>query len=341
MAIVSHKCIHKVLIVHAWALLVFSSLCGAQQVSPAISANLEQTAGTTSTRRSLSSSAGPTALPDDFTKLRLSTGYQLELEVYSAPEMNCSLRVDDDGNVIVPLIGAIYVAGDSLREAEKLIGHELVAKEMINSPNVHLKITAFAAGTVTVSGEVQSPGKLQLLAPRSLLAVLADAGGETAAAGGDVEIHHTQSGTPEQIVQVVVYAPGKNSREAENALVSPGDTVYVPRAGVIYVLGAVNRPGGYLMVNGGTLDLPQAVALAMGVSPVGASKSVVVVRKRDGQVGEYHFRLDEMQRGKEEAFALTDGDMVYVPTSKVKSALINSSSVLSAAASAAIVSTVH
>src|SRR5580704_7120345 len=74
MAIVSHKCIHKVLIVHAWALLVFSSLCGAQQVSPAISANLEQTAGTTSTRRSLSSSAGPTALPDDFTKLRLSTG---------------------------------------------------------------------------------------------------------------------------------------------------------------------------------------------------------------------------------------------------------------------------
>jgi len=213
-----------------------------------------------------------------------------------------------------------------------------VAKEMLNSPNVHLRISAFAAGTVTVSGEVQSPGKLQVLAPRSLLAILADAGGETAAAGGHVEIHHTQPGGPEQIVQVA-YAPGKNSAEAEKALVSPGDTVYVPRAGVIYVLGAVNRPGGYLMVNGGTLDLPQAVALAMGVSPIGSSKSVVIVRKRDGQIGEYHLRLDEMQRGKAETFALTDGDMVYVPTSKVKSALVNSSSVLSAAASATIVST--
>ena len=337
MATISRKSVHSLLIAQACIVLACGSHCGAQ-VSPTISANLEQTAGTTSTRRSLSPSVGPTALPDDFTKLRLNTGYQLELEVYGASEMNCSLQVDDDGDVVVPLIGAVHVAGDTLREAEKSIANELVAKEMINFPNIHLKITAFAASTITVSGEVQSPGKLQLLAPRSLLAVLADAGGETAAAGGHIEIHHKQAGATEQIVQVF-YTPGKNSTEAENAIVLPGDTVYIPRAGVIYVLGAVNRPGGYLMVNGGTLNLPQAVALAMGVSPVGSSRSVIVVRKQDGQVGEYHFRLDEMQRGKAETFALADGDMVYVPTSKVKSALINSSAVLSAAASASIVST--
>lgn len=335
MATISRKCI---LIAQAGTLLAFGSLCKAQ-VSPAINSNLEQTAGTTSTRRSLSPPAGPTALPDDFTKLRLDTGYQLELEVYGAPEMSCALRVDDDGNVNVPLIGAVHVAGDTLREAEKAIAHELVANEMINSPNVHLRISAFAASTVTVSGEVQSPGKLQVLAPRTLLAVLAEAGGETTAAGGQVEIHHSQGGR-EQIVRVT-YAPGKDSTEAETALVSPGDTVYVPRAGVIYVLGAVNRPGGYLMVNGGTLNLPQAVALALGVSPVGSTNSVVVVRKRNDQISEYRLRMDEMQRGKAETFALTDGDMVFVPSSKIKSALINSSAVLSAAASATIVSTVH
>jgi polysaccharide biosynthesis/export protein len=312
----------------------------AQQASPAINSNLEQTAGTTSTRRSLSPGTGPAALPDDFAKLRLDTGYQLELEVFGVPEMSCSLRVDDDGNVNVPLIGIVHVAGDTLRDAEKAIAHELVAKEMFNAPNVHLNISAFAASTVTVSGEVQSPGKLQLLAPRTLLAVLADAGGETTAAGGHVEVHHRQPGGTEQVVQVI-YAPGQNSAEAEKALVSPGDTVYVPRAGVIYILGSVNRPGGYLMVNGGTLDLPQAIALALGVSPVGSSKSIVVVRKEDGQVRQYHLRLDKMQDGKAETFALTDGDMVYVPTNKVKSALINSSSVISSAASAAIISTMH
>jgi polysaccharide biosynthesis/export protein len=339
MAAISYKTLLCLLIAPAGSLIISGSLCQAQQVSPAISSNLEQTAGTTSTRRSLTASGGPVALPDDFTKLRLDAGYQLDLEVYGAPEMSCSLRVDDDGNVNVPLIGVVHIAGDTLKEAENAIAHELVGQQMINSPNVHLRISAFAAGMVTVSGEVQSPGKLQLLAPRSLLAVLADAGGETTAAGGYVEIHRPHSGETEQVVRVA-YEPGKDSREAEKAVVSPGDTVYVPRAGVIYVLGAVNRPGGYLMVNGGTLDLPQSIALALGVSPVGSSKSVVVVRKRDGQVSEYRLRLDEMQSGKAETFALVDGDMVYVPSSKIKSALINSSSVLSAAASATIVSTI-
>jgi polysaccharide export outer membrane protein len=339
MAAIWRKSVYWLLIAHAGSTLAVGSVCRAQQVSSTIGSNLEQTAATTSTRRSLSPGSGPIALPNDFTKLRLDTGYSVELEVFGAPEMNCSLRVDDEGNVFVPLVGIVHIGGDTLRQAEKAIADGLVSKEMINSPNVNLRISAFPGSTVTVSGEVQSPGKIQLLAPSTLLAVLADAGGETTAAGGHVEIHHTHSGESEQIV-LVNYAPGKSSADAEKALVSPGDTVYVPRAGVIYVLGAVNRPGGYLMANGGMLDLPQAVALALGVSPVGSSKSVVVVRKRDGRIDEYHLRLDEMQRGKLETFALTDGDMVYIPTNKVKSVLINSSSVLSAAASATIVSTI-
>lgn len=339
MATISRRYVCCLLIAQAGCLLVIGSACKAQQVSPMVSSNLEQTAATTSTRRSVSPNSGPIALPNDFTKLLLDTGYSVDLEIFGAPEMSCSLRVDDEGNVFVPLVGKIHVAGDTLRQAEKAIADELLAKQMINSPNVRLRISAFPASTVTISGEVQSPGKLQLLAPSPLLAVLADAGGETTAAGGHVEIHHSHPGEPEQIIQVA-YAPGKSSTDAENALVFPGDTVYVPRAGVIYVLGAVNRPGGYLMVNGGTLDLPQAVALAMGVSPVGSSKSVVVVRRHDGRIDEFHMRLDAMQRGKIETFALTDGDMIYIPTSKVKSALINSSAVLSAAASSTIVSVV-
>lgn len=319
--------------------LLLSGLCAAQQNSPVISSNLEQTAAVISTRRPLTSNGGPTVLPDDFAKLRLAPGYQLEMEVFGVPEMTCSLRVDDDGNVTVPLVGTVHVAEQTLNGAEKAIRHELIAKELINSPDVHLKITAFAAGTITVSGEVQSPGKLQSLSPRSLLSILADAGGETTAADGHVEIHHLLADGTEQIA-TVRYISGKDSAEANKAIVSPGDTVYVPRAGVVYVLGAVNRPGGYLMVSGGALDLPQAVGLALGVSPTGSSKSVVVVRKHGDEVGEYHLRLDDMQKGKSEIFALKDGDMVYVPTDKVKAALINSSAVLSAAASATIVSTV-
>src|SRR5215469_14928432 len=82
MVTISRRCICTLLIAPATTLLTFGSMCRAQQVSPSISSNLEQTAGTTSTRRSLSQSAGPSILPDDFAKLRLDIGYQLELEVF-------------------------------------------------------------------------------------------------------------------------------------------------------------------------------------------------------------------------------------------------------------------
>jgi hypothetical protein len=81
----SHRWIYPLLIAQAGTFLFFGSLCSAQQVTPSINSNLEQTAGTTSTRRSLTPSSGPTALPDDFTKLRLDVGYQLELERFIAP----------------------------------------------------------------------------------------------------------------------------------------------------------------------------------------------------------------------------------------------------------------
>jgi len=258
------------------------------------------------------------ALPDDFAKLRLDTGYLLELEGLwrARDEPVAASRRRRQRNRALDRCGSRCRRHTTRGREGNRAGARGQRDDQLSKCKSHDQRICAPCGDSLRRG--QSPGKIQMLAPRPLLAVLADAGGETMAAGGHVEIHHAQPGGIEQITQVV-YAPGKNSADAEKALVSPGDTVHVPRAGVIYVLGAVNRPGGYLMVNGGTLDLPQAVALAMGVSPVGSSKSVVVVRKRDGQIGEIHLRLDEMQRGKAEVFALTDGDMVYVPTNKIKS----------------------
>ena len=109
MAIISYRCFHNLVIAQVGTLLAFGSVCSAQQVASSISSNLEQTAATTSTRRSLSPGSGPIALPNDFTKLRLDTGYSVELEVFGVPEMNCSLRVDDEGNVYVPLVGIVHV----------------------------------------------------------------------------------------------------------------------------------------------------------------------------------------------------------------------------------------
>jgi polysaccharide biosynthesis/export protein len=303
----------------------------------AIDSSLEQTAGITS--RGAQPAVNPAALtmlPEDISKLRLMPGLVMQMSVFGAPEMTQTLTVDDTGDVAVPLAGLVHVQGDTLRQAEARIAHALDEKQMINDPEVSLQLMAYTPRSVVVAGEVQQPGRVQLLAPRPLLDVLASAGGVTTAAGGDIEVRHPVSGGPDD-VQHIPYANGKEPTAAESALVYPGDSIFVRRAGVIYVLGAVTRPGGYLMVNAGRLTLPQAVAAAYGTTPVASPGRTIILRRQgDNKLVRLQLDLNKQQRGESTPFPLQDGDMVYVPTSKVKSALINSSSVLSSAASAAI-----
>lgn len=307
------------------------------QSSATISSNVDQTASITShgasSNRTLGS--GPVALPEDFSKLRLAPGFVLQMSVFGAPELNQALPVDAVGDVSVPLIGRVHVLGETLREAETQIASELLDQQMLINPHVALEITAFSQHPVLVAGEVQQPGKIQLLAPRPVLDVIAQAGGVTTAAGGDIEVRHSEPGAADTITHVA-YTNGKTPEGASNVLVAPGDTVYVRRAGVVYVLGAVQRPGGYLMVNGGALTLTQAVALAFGPTPVASTGTAFVVRSENGTLSQIPVALKDSERGRTNPFSLQDGDMVYVPTSKLKSALINSSTILSSAASAAI-----
>jgi polysaccharide biosynthesis/export protein len=312
-----------------------SAACGTA-VAQEVPSNLEQTAGITSRgAQPAASTATLTALPEDISKMRLVPGLVMQMSVFGAPEMAQALTVDDSGDVAVPLAGLVHVQGDTLREAETRIAHALEEKQMINDAEVSLQLMAYTPRSVVVAGEVQQPGRIQLLAPRPLLDVLASAGGVTTAAGGDIEVRHPVPDRPDE-VRHIPYANGKEPTEAEYALVYPGDSIFVRRAGVIYVLGAVTRPGGYLMVNAGKLNLTQAIATAYGTTAVASPKRTIIIRREGDKLVRMQLDLNREQRGEAAPFPLQDGDMVYVPTSKVKSALINSSAVLSSAASAAI-----
>ena len=325
--------------VGATALFLFSTEAALSQANVTLPSNLDETANVTSrggSRGVLSSGTGPVALPEDFSQLRLGPGFKLQMSVYDVPEMSSPLRVDDEGNVSIALIGELHVADDTLHAAEQKIAAALIRQEMLVAPHVTLEITAFPQLQVVVTGEVQQPGKIAILKPRPVLDLIALSGGVTTAAGGEIEIHHPQVGAADT-VQHIPYANGREPDEARLAMVAPGDTVFVRRAGVIYVLGAVNHPGGYLMVNGGKMTLPQAVSLAAGASPIAATKTAVIVRKGAGDsITRQEAPLKGDERGEVPPFQLQDGDMVYIPTSKIKAALINSSTILSSAASAAI-----
>ena len=209
----------------------------------------------------------------------------------------------------------------------------------MKDPQVSFTVIEYTAPEVTLIGEVTNPGKYPLLVPRKLVDVLALAGGPTLLAGNEVQII---PGNGRSEPAMVHYSRGSDPKSIQNVMVHPGDTVQVKRAGVVYVLGAVNRPGGYVMQEEGTLNVLQAIALANGTSISASIGTIYLLRRnQDGTEVDIALPLRKISRGKRADVQLHATDVLYVPTSTMKAVLTNSQSVLSSAASASIYAAVY
>lgn len=277
-----------------------------------------------------------TAIPDDFSNLKLAPGFLLNVEIYGEPELSGHVRIDNEGNISFPFLGALHVAGDTMPEAQKKIQQRFRDQEILTNPQVTLNIEQFAATGVMVLGEVQSPGRIELLAPHTLLDVLGMAGGETALAGKVVDLKHADAPAG-QANSTYDYSRSSNGESIRDVMVRPGDTVMVKRAGVVYVLGAVNRPGGYVMQEDGELNVAQAISLAQGLAMQARTGGLRVVKHGpDGQIKEIPISYKQMMEGKVTPIKLDAEDIVYVPVSKVKAFFSTGSSLIGQTTAATI-----
>lgn len=275
-----------------------------------------------------------TAVPRDFSSLKLAPGFLLSMEVYDTPEYSSDLRIDSNGNVNVPMVGSVHIADLTLIDAAKAIAASLRDSKMLKDPHVNLNVEEYASREVTVLGEVRTPGPVEVLAPRRLDDVIALAGGETEYAGNTIEIRHQVGNTSR--TDVVRYTRKLDNHVLADTVIQPGDTVTVRRAGIVYVLGAVTRPGGYIMQEGGELDVTQAVALAYGTTMPASIGSMRLIRKHDdGKVEQIPLQYRDMVKGKVPPLRLQPEDVIYVPVSKVKAVL--TSGLLNTAVNAAVV----
>jgi polysaccharide biosynthesis/export protein len=272
--------------------------------------------------------------PEDFTKLKLAPGFLISLTVLEDADFNGNFRVDEQGNLAMPIIGILHVAGQTPLQAKGQIEKVLLDKQILNYPQVMLSVLEYTAPTVTIIGEVASPGKYPLLVPQKLVNVLALAGGPTLLAGNEVQINPGGAGANPVLVH---YSRTADPTTVEDVFVRPGDTVQMKRAGVVYVLGAVNRPGGYVMQEEGELNILQAISLANGTSTLASIKTIYVLRKnQDGTEVDIAVRYKEITQGKSADMRLHATDILYVPTNTAKSILFNTQSIWSSAASAGI-----
>lgn len=273
-------------------------------------------------------------VPEDFAALKLSPGFLLHLNVLDDNDFTGEYRVDDQGNIAVPILGTLHVNGLTTAQAGTEIKTRLAKEQILKDPQVSLTVLEFAAPQVAIIGEVTAPGKYPLLSVRNLVDVLALAGGPTNLAGNEVQI--TRAGKENQPL-VVHYSKASDPKDFEDILVHPGDTVKVNRAGIVYVLGAVNRPGGYVMQESGTLNVLQAISLALGTSAAASTKRVYLLRRNpDGTGIDMELAYRDISQGKASDIPLQPRDVLYVPTSRMKSIFTSSQQVINAAGSAAI-----
>ncbi len=258
-------------------------------------------------------SNAPSARPES---LLIGPGDVLHVQVVDAPEMEQHVRVTDNG--MIPLVGAgdVKVGGLSVAAAETAIHDHLIATHYMNHPQVLLSVEEYATETVSVIGEVARPGVFPITTPRTVLDVLSFAGGITNVADRNITIQ--RHGSKDDSASYYVSNDPKQAI-ASQVMVNPGDTVIVPRAGIVYILGDVNRPGGFAMSNNQDhMTLLQALALAGGVTHSAKQGHARLMRTAEGTQHEQQLNLGEIQKGKLPNPTLYPGDILYVPFSWTK-----------------------
>jgi polysaccharide export outer membrane protein len=278
----------------------------------------------------------PVVVPKDISELRIAPGDLLNVSVYDAPEFTNAYRVDPAGDLTIPLCGKVNLLGLTMPEAARRLEAALKDNQILLQPQVNIDVAQYAGQYVTVMGEVTTPGRVALIAPTMLGEILAEAGGLTPMAGARIKIRHgVKDSAPEEEIP---YARSQNSRESASILVHPGDSIIVPRAGIVYVLGAVNKPGGYVMQEDGQLNVAQALALSGGTVMQASTSGLRVIRRNpDGTVLDFPISYNAITKGTQTPLVLQAQDIVYVPMSKVKATFTSATGLISAAASAAIV----
>jgi polysaccharide biosynthesis/export protein len=293
-------------ILAAWAVL-FAVLMACQSV-----AMFAQQAGETAP------AAPARNMPPPPPSLPISFGDLIQVTVFDSPELSGALRVNSKGEVVLPLGGAVNVKGLTAADAGTAIAAQLKQAGILLEPHVMVMILEYETQGVTVTGEVKAPGVYPLLANRTVIDMIAMAGGLNENAGKVATVFHRDNPGDVREVKLNVSVQTAASATEGSVEVLPGDTISVSRSGVIYVLGDVGRPGGFLVEHNDRLSILQALALAQGANQTASFGSTRLMRKTESGRIEIDLDLKKVLKGDASDFLLADGDILYVPVSYKK-----------------------
>lgn len=271
--------------------------------------------------------------------IRIGTGDLLEISVFGMPELARTARVSSSGSIYLPFIDSVEVAGLTPEQAQELIAKKYTEGNFLRNPQVSVFVKEYATQGIAVMGEVAKPGIYPLLGAVHLFDAISAAGGTTPRAGTKVTILHR--GRPQEPESVALGdAAGRASQS--NVPLLPGDTVIVNKAGIVYVVGDVNKPGGFVMENAENLTAMQAVALAQGTTRTAALNKSRLIRKGPNGFQELPVPLAKIFAAQAPDVKLQAEDILFIPGSAAKSAAKRGiEAILQTVSGVAIYSTIH
>jgi polysaccharide export outer membrane protein len=265
----------------------------------------------------------------------LGSGDRLMIQVFGADDFPTQpVEVDSDGAINAPMLGRVQVSGISVQTLEANLRQKYA--KFFRNPEVSVTVTDYRSQPVTVIGAVNTPGVIQLRRPTRLMEVISEAGGLRADAGDKVLI--TRQAPPANATSEAASGDDRRflSRDidlrkiiegtdpSENVLVDPHDLITIPKAKMVYVVGEVGRPGGYVLDgHSSTLSVLQAIALAGGLTKTAKANETRILRpgpedstKRE----ETTIDLRRILASKAPDLNLHADDILFVPNSNTRSA---------------------
>jgi polysaccharide biosynthesis/export protein len=246
---------------------------------------------------------------------QLHPGDLLAVKIFGTPDFVSPVRVSVAGNVQLPLIGVLQVAGLTIDRAEDIIARRLADGGFYSNPQVTVSITDAASQFVSIGGEMHMI--IPVTGQRHLLDVLAAAGPFPLTASRVITI--VRPGVDKPIIIDLGSDPMQAARN--NIIIMPGDSIIVSRVGVVYMLGAFKLQGAIPLQQNSPLTLMEATALAQGAGYEGKFNDLRIIRTQGLERKEVKVDIKKVMDGKAPDPVLQADDIVFLPSDVFKAAI--------------------
>jgi polysaccharide biosynthesis/export protein len=283
-----------------------------------------------------SASVTPSVTPGDAANYLLGPDDQIMIRAVGVDEFNAQAdskpaQIDMRGYLDVPIVGHIKAAGLTVQQLEAAITEDL--RKYVRDPHVTVTVAEYKSEPVSIVGSVTQPGVYHLTGQNTLVQVLSQAQGLSENASNKINITRDKAQGPIPLPGCAEDSTGKyytatvntklllDARDpSANIKIKPNDVVAVPKAEMVYVVGAVNKSGAFILNERESISVLQALSMAEGLGKAPSTGNAKIIRRGESnQRIEIPADVKKILAGKAPDMPLYANDILFIPSSAAKS----------------------